>query len=174
MGAEDSKMIRDYMSKKGLNTKINLMKRDRAHPMYAATGGAWYHPYEPSANTMFKDPALLMHELGHANYYKHLGKNMGMLRMPGMLGGMIASMGLGASSDPDVSKYAPAAVLAGMTPTLIDEGYATGSALKHIHGVQGRAGVLRALKTLGPAGLSYLAQAAIPAAAMAWYGNRER
>ena len=105
--------------------------------------------------------------MGHAKTYRRMGKKairtIDLLREKAPLLGLLGSLGMLASDDLAGDAWIPTAV--GFAPTLLDEGIASGSALKGMIKAKGFLKGLIKSRSLVPAYASYLA----PLAAM--YGT---
>lgn len=127
-----------------------------------------------------KDRDIMMHELGHLKLRSRLGEkaskalNLSRAGMHLTPVGAIAGYHVAKNSDSKAGAITGAAMaVAPMASTLIDEGYATGSAVKHIAKSQGvKKGLQAAGKLAVPFG-SYAGLAGVGAAA-AHYGLKAR
>lgn len=130
--------------------------------------------YFPSIDTTFvasKNPSVLAHELGHASGRGSLLQRIGLnkrVRTGGTLGSF-AMLG-----NEDTRDYAAPAYAASRLPLLMEEGRASVRALKGLHAVKGRQGVMQGLKTLLPAFATYAAPAAAGTAGIAYAAHKAK
>lgn len=120
--------------------------------------------YQPDSHAVVvknkPNEAILRHELGHAKTYKSLGKNSDLAVSARTFGSNVGS-GVGVAAlllgDQEIKEKAYLAPLIGGIPTFLDEGIATGRAVKGLVNSHGFRKGLRKALPLVPGGLSYLA-----------------
>lgn len=127
-----------------------------------------------------KNKDILLHELGHSKLHSSMKKVPGLLKtyqIGRFIGRPSGAIGIGtfaaatqADSDAKSKGYATLGV-ASQLPTLLDEGYASGSAIKHVLKKQGLKAAVKSSKVLLPAYATYLGSAA-PALAGAYFGAK--
>lgn len=163
-GPESSKMpefikrdVNKYKKQHGLSTRVFV--GGKAHP--ASIRSPFYSPTNRRGiqrGVHLKhptNPGIVLHELGHAADFKKGLKRKIFLRKFGPGAGIIAGGMLLANED--TRKYAPAAIAAGFSPMLWQEGKASGSALKFLRKTYGRRSsqYRKAIISLGKAFGSY-------------------
>lgn len=124
--------------------------------------------YNPITKKIFAGHGLAgtLHELGHARVYKRLGslgQSMAAMRMLAPLSTSLAGTAMALSDNEETAKSAPLVAMAGGIPVLLDEGIASGLALKELKKLHGWGGVGQGIKKLTPGFLSYLSLPAIAA-----------
>lgn len=155
---ETARLIKSFKKRHGLDTDIiinSLFKNPRYQPGVGV--------YIPSAKI---HPAITLHELGHAADFKKFPVAKSIARVGGPVLGMLTSLGLMTSKDPEKRKYAPLAIMGGAAPMLYQEGKATALATRHLIREKGIIEGIKGLRHMGPAWLSYLALPAVLAGSM--------
>ncbi|MHA1302102.1 MAG: hypothetical protein ACTSPI_00170 [Candidatus Heimdallarchaeaceae archaeon] len=172
MSKLERNLVRSFAKKHKVNPQMTIGKMDPL--LKLQTGGAAFHP-KMGIKSNIKSSPILLHELGHAVDFKNFANLKGGLRGLGMAG-MVAAPFMGMHED--LKKYAPAAWFGSMLPTLYQEGKASGLALKHMYDIGKKTGIggkeiLRGLKSLGPAFLTYLLTATIPAIGLHQWAKKD-